>query len=191
MNDTSSSDDIVLECELPDPPEKVWRALTEPELVAKWLTSRDERSKIDCEIIESEPNKRLRYSWRDSDAGGESLDSIVTFELFPTRTGGTHLRLIHGDFEITSQPIVTQAISSGAMLGGHRPATPIGGSRSLSVTTLRRRKPAMSIGDSRSVSVTTLRRRKPAMLTGGVRSLTTANSQLPVACGYLFLRTAA
>ena len=104
--DNRASDDdatIVVECDLPEPPEKVWRALTEPEHVAEWLTP-DEGAKIDCEVIEARPNRLLRYSWRDSDESGDgtgSLDSIVTFELARTPAGGTHLRIIHTAFEQT------------------------------------------------------------------------------------------
>ena len=36
MNDTPK-DTVTTECDLPDAPEKVWRALTEPELLARWL----------------------------------------------------------------------------------------------------------------------------------------------------------
>jgi uncharacterized protein YndB with AHSA1/START domain len=103
--DCSASDEgtVVVECDLPDPPEKVWRALTEPERVAEWLTP-DEGAKIDCEVIEARPHRLLRCSWRDSDESGDgtsSLDSIVTFELARTPAGGTHLRIIHTAFEQT------------------------------------------------------------------------------------------
>jgi uncharacterized protein YndB with AHSA1/START domain len=97
----SDDDTIVVECDLPEPPEKVWRALTEPEHVARWLTP-EEGAKIDCEVIEARPNRLLRYSWRDRDESGEgSLDSIVTFELARTPAGGTRLRIIHTAFEQT------------------------------------------------------------------------------------------
>lgn len=34
-----SSDSLMFECDLEEPPEKVWRALTEPALLAAWLTT--------------------------------------------------------------------------------------------------------------------------------------------------------
>ncbi|WP_395383190.1 SRPBCC domain-containing protein [Mesorhizobium sp. UC22_110] len=62
-----SRDDIVVECDLPEAPEKVWRALTEPEIVAAWLLPNDIRSetgqrfslgaegRIACTVLEAEP----------------------------------------------------------------------------------------------------------------------------------------
>ncbi|TIT26619.1 MAG: ATPase, partial [Mesorhizobium sp.] len=34
---SDATDSIEFECELPDPPEKVWRALTVPDLLAAWM----------------------------------------------------------------------------------------------------------------------------------------------------------
>lgn len=106
-----SEDDttVVVECDLPEPPEKVWRALTEPELVAEWLTSDEDAQEervalVECEVIEAQPNRLVRYSWRDAGESGDAddgLDSIVTFELARTAAGGTHLRIIHTAFEQT------------------------------------------------------------------------------------------
>ena len=97
-----SDETVVVECDLPDPPEKVWRALTEPELVAEWLAP-DEGTAVDCEVIESRPHRLLRYSWRDhgGDHADSGVDSIVTFELSHTPAGGTRLRIIHTGFEQT------------------------------------------------------------------------------------------
>ena len=76
----------------PHPPAKVWRAVTEPELLAAWLMSNDMgplvgqtftfRDKpmrwwdgiVHCEVLEIDLHKRLRYSWR---AG--ALDTVVTW----------------------------------------------------------------------------------------------------------------
>ena len=88
MSDAIES--VVVECELPDPPEKVWRALTEPERVAEWLTD-GEPQPIEREVVLEEPHRLLRYAWRD----GREVESLVTFELQPTSTGGTHLRVVH------------------------------------------------------------------------------------------------
>ena len=107
---TEAVDAIVVDCDLDQPPEQVWRALTEPELLAAWLMPNDihpavgdrfvlqgepdEGGAIDCEVLAAEPHRLLRYSWR----GEEGLDTIVTFELDGTPSGGTHLRIVHNGF---------------------------------------------------------------------------------------------
>jgi uncharacterized protein YndB with AHSA1/START domain len=95
-SETKADDAIVTECDLADHPGKVWRALTEPDLVASWLVPEG----VDCEILEAEPERHLRCSWRseERDAHGNRLDTIVTFELSPTDAGGTHLRIVHAGF---------------------------------------------------------------------------------------------
>jgi len=83
-------DSVVVECELSDPPEKVWRALTEPDLVAEWLTA-DEAKPAEREVVLEEPPHLLRLAWRD----GRDVESLVTFELERTSTGGTNLKVVH------------------------------------------------------------------------------------------------
>lgn len=105
----ANDDDIVVECDLPAAPDKVWRALTVPELVARWLLpnsmgaarpgeqfefdgSRHGLSgRIDCKVLEAEPGQRLSYDWREADG----TSSVVTFELIP-REDGTRLRITQG-----------------------------------------------------------------------------------------------
>jgi uncharacterized protein YndB with AHSA1/START domain len=97
-SETRMEDAIVTECDLDDHPSKVWRALTEPELTAAWLVPED----VDCQIIEADPERLLRCSWRsrsdERDAPGSRFDTIVTFELSPAVAGGTHLRIVHEGF---------------------------------------------------------------------------------------------
>lgn len=91
---------VVVERELPYPPEKVWRALSVPELVSEWLMRTEFRlaegerfslvadwGRVDCELREIEPGRRLAYSW-DAD----ELRSVVTWTLSPSG-GGTVLRM--------------------------------------------------------------------------------------------------
>jgi uncharacterized protein YndB with AHSA1/START domain len=121
---------LSFECELPDPPEKVWRALTVPELLAAWLMPNDitpEAGKrfafatlgtpIECEVLDADPGKRLCYSWRERPAtrepnGPMGFDSTVTFTLARTVSGGTLLRIVHDDFAV-AQPAVTMRGSAG------------------------------------------------------------------------------
>jgi uncharacterized protein YndB with AHSA1/START domain len=112
-----SSDSLVFECDLEEPPEKVWRALTEPELLEAWLDGRESRGtdSTDYEILSAEPHRVLRYRWRDrergsGDNGAREVDSVVTVELAPGHAGGTHLRLTHGEFRIVSGTQSTSAV---------------------------------------------------------------------------------
>jgi uncharacterized protein YndB with AHSA1/START domain len=68
---------VVVEREFSFPPEKLWRALTQPHLIAEWLMKNDfapvvgHRFKLsgdwggilDCEVLTIEPNKVLSYTW--------------------------------------------------------------------------------------------------------------------------------
>ena len=115
-----TTESILIECDLPEPPEKVWRALTEPELLGKWLMSSDLRAQvgarfqfrpdssteggntpIDCEVLDVEPQRRLRWVQReqgDSKTGCPLVESVVTLELAGIANGGTRLRLVHDGF---------------------------------------------------------------------------------------------
>jgi uncharacterized protein YndB with AHSA1/START domain len=91
----------------PHPPAAVWRALTEPELIARWLMPvKDFRLKVGQEYIMNgtpmpsigfsgtvaarvlavEPEKLLRISWRDA-AGQAPGEFTVTWKLEPEGTG--------------------------------------------------------------------------------------------------------
>ena len=97
---------VVVEREIAHPPEKLWRALTQPHLIAEWLMKNDfalvvgHRFKlsgdwggVDCGVLAVEPNKTLSYTWDHAHADpAYNLKSVVTFTLTPTRTG-THLRM--------------------------------------------------------------------------------------------------
>jgi uncharacterized protein YndB with AHSA1/START domain len=109
------ADSVVVDCDLAEPPEQVWKALTVPELLADWLMPNDFRpqpgrhftfqggpgsARIDCEVMAVEPCRLLRYSWCSGEPadGGGRLETVVTFELSGTATGGTHLRIVHCGF---------------------------------------------------------------------------------------------
>ena len=120
-----AADSIEFECELPDPPEKVWRALTVPDLLAAWMMPNDitpeigsrfafarPDAPIECEILDAEPERLLRYAWRERAAPGDApdtLDSVVTFTLDRTVSGGTHLRIVHDGFARAATPAVAMA----------------------------------------------------------------------------------
>ena len=96
---------VVVEREMPFPPEKIWRALTQPQLIEEWLMKNDfqpvvghtfklsaDWGAVDCKVLAVERNKTLTYTW-----GAYSLESVVTWTLTPTSTG-THLRMEQSGF---------------------------------------------------------------------------------------------
>lgn len=101
---------LVIEREMPHPPEKIWRALTEGPLIKEWLMENDFQPVvghsfkfrstpapnwngiIDSQVLVVEPGKKLCYSW-----GSLGLESVVTWTLTPT-AAGTHVRMEHSGF---------------------------------------------------------------------------------------------
>ena len=96
---------VVVEREIAHPAGKIWRALTQPHLIAEWLMKNDfvptlghrfslrgDWGSVDCEVLEIEPERTLAYRW---DAMG--LESVVTWTLTPT-PAGTHLRMEQAGF---------------------------------------------------------------------------------------------
>ena len=66
---------------------------------------------IECEVLDAEPVRLLRYSWRERSETGDDdgFDSIVTFTLARTVSGGTHLRIVHDGFVQAATPAVAMA----------------------------------------------------------------------------------
>jgi uncharacterized protein YndB with AHSA1/START domain len=103
---------ITFKYDLPHAPEKVWRALTEPELLAEWLlpvtglklepdaafTLKTQAypgwdGTVNCRVIEIETHRKLSYAWTVP-----FLDTVVTFTLTPTASG-THLSIVQSGFK--------------------------------------------------------------------------------------------
>jgi uncharacterized protein YndB with AHSA1/START domain len=101
MTDTATETrSVIVEREIAHPPEKIWRALTQPHLIEEWLMRNDfkpavdhrfnlsaEWGVLDCQVLEVEPNKTLAYTWN-----GLGLESTVTWTLSAAGTG-TRLRM--------------------------------------------------------------------------------------------------
>ena len=96
---------VVVERDLPYPPEKIWRALTQPHLIEAWLMKNDfepvvgrgfkfsaDWGSVDCEVRTVEPDKTLSYTW-----AAYGLESVVTWTLTP-KGAGTHLRMEQSGF---------------------------------------------------------------------------------------------
>ena len=109
MPDTKS---LVVEREIPHPPEKLWRALTQPHLIEEWLMKNDFKpvvghrfnlrgdwgGMLDCEVLAIELHRTLSYTWdHKHDDAAYDLKSVVTFTLIPTSTG-TRLRVEQSGF---------------------------------------------------------------------------------------------
>jgi uncharacterized protein YndB with AHSA1/START domain len=106
MTDTTSTTrSVVVEREFPYPSEKLWRALTQPHLVAEWLMKNDFKPEVDhrfklvgdwggvdCQVMAVEPNKTLTYTW-----SAMGLESVVTWTLQATGKG-TLLRMEQSGF---------------------------------------------------------------------------------------------
>jgi uncharacterized protein YndB with AHSA1/START domain len=116
MTDTTTETrSVVVEREVPFPPEKIWRALTQPHLIEEWLMKNDFKPVVDhrfnlrkdprpdvsvivdCQVLAVEPNKTLSYTWV-----AYGLESVVTWTLTPTSTG-THLRMEQSGFRPDQQ----------------------------------------------------------------------------------------
>ncbi|MER6829051.1 SRPBCC domain-containing protein [Streptosporangium sp. NPDC000563] len=98
---------------LAHPPARVWRALTDTDLLARWLMPNDFKpvvghrftfrtepkpkhgfdGVVHCEVLDLEPERLLRLSWR-----GGRLDTTVVWRLEPEGRG-TRLFLEHAGFD--------------------------------------------------------------------------------------------
>ncbi|MCA9728664.1 MAG: SRPBCC domain-containing protein, partial [Candidatus Eisenbacteria bacterium] len=129
--DRSQTDAISFEFVLWHPPEKVWRALTDPELLSEWLLpvvgldlapgttftlhappQPGWDGVVHCRFVEIEPQRKLRYTWVVG-----SIDTVVTFTLTPTDTG-TRLSLEQSGFRPDQKQNFGGARYGWKMMGG-------------------------------------------------------------------------
>lgn len=108
----AQTDTLSFELDLRHSPQKVWRALTEPALLAEWLlpvvglklelgAAFNFQSqpmpgwdgRVSCKMLEIEAQQTLSYAW----VVGE-MDTVVTFSITPTPTG-TRLNVVHSGFK--------------------------------------------------------------------------------------------
>jgi uncharacterized protein YndB with AHSA1/START domain len=106
---------VLLEAVYPEPPERVWQALTDPKALSQWLMPTDFqpligfRFRLDRpagqkgvkgKVLEVEPGKLLTFTWDDEDDPGKP--ALVVWSLQPDGTG-TKLRVEHRQIE---EPVV-------------------------------------------------------------------------------------
>lgn len=127
----SQSESIAFEFDLEHSPEKVWRALTDPALLAEWLlpvigfelepgaefTFKTQAypgwdGTVNCRFVEIEPHRKLSYTWTVP-----FLDTVVTFTLTPTATG-TRLSLVQSGFKPDQKKNFGGARYGWKMMGG-------------------------------------------------------------------------
>lgn len=114
VSDTTASgqtDAISFDIELQHSPAKVWRALTEPELMKEWLLPvlgfkleagaqfmfktqayPGWDGTVSCQLLEVEPPHKISYTWTVP-----FLSTIVTFTLTP-QGAGTRLQIVQTGF---------------------------------------------------------------------------------------------
>ena len=125
------TDSLALELDLPHAPEKVWRALTDPVLLAEWLLpvagfalepgaaftleappQPGWDGMVHCRFVEIEAQRKLRYTWTVGD-----MDTVVTFTLTPTASG-TRLSLVQSGFKPDQKRNFGGARYGWKMMGG-------------------------------------------------------------------------
>ena len=108
----SQIETLAFEFDLRHAPEKVWRALSDPELLSQWLLpvvgltfepghafsfkappKPGWDGTVDCRLLEIEAHRKLSYTW----VVGDFIDTVVTFTLTPSESG-TRLTLVQSGF---------------------------------------------------------------------------------------------
>lgn len=108
----SQTDSLSFEFDLPHSPEKVWRALTDPVLLAEWLLPAIDfklepghaftlktqpypgwDGTVNCRLVEIEPHRKLSYTW-----SVPFLETVVAFTLTPS-AAGTLLSVVQSGFK--------------------------------------------------------------------------------------------
>jgi uncharacterized protein YndB with AHSA1/START domain len=127
----SQTESLSFEFDLHHVPEKVWRALTDPVLLAEWLLPIVELKldpgaaftfktqplpgwdgTVNCRLLEIEAHRKLSYTWVVGD-----MDTVVTFTLAPTASG-TRLSLLHSGFKPDQKQNFGGARYGWKMMGG-------------------------------------------------------------------------
>jgi uncharacterized protein YndB with AHSA1/START domain len=126
---------IVLDEFFPHAPPVIWKALTDGEMMARWMMAPTGFSPvvgktftfkttpagrwdgtISCKVLEVVAEKRLAFSWKGGDEAnvgyGSKLDTIVTFTLTPA-PGGARLMLVHSGFELPRNDSAYQKMGQG------------------------------------------------------------------------------
>jgi uncharacterized protein YndB with AHSA1/START domain len=131
----AQSEFIAFEFDLPHAPAKVWRALTDPVLLAEWLLPVVDQKlalepggsfafktepkpgwdgTVNCTLLEVDPHRSISYAWV---VGDMELDTVVTFTLTPTASG-TRLSLVQSGFKPSQKQASGGARYGWRLMGG-------------------------------------------------------------------------
>ena len=132
----SQTDSLSFELDLQHSPTKVWRALTDPALLAEWLLPVVDGQleagaafmfktqpypgwdgTVKCRVLELEAQKKLSYTWVVGESDAFHLDTVVTFTLTPTPSG-TRLSLVQAGFRPDQKQNFGGARYGWRMMGG-------------------------------------------------------------------------
>ncbi|MEZ5938996.1 MAG: SRPBCC domain-containing protein [Hyphomonadaceae bacterium] len=104
--DAHETRSVVIEREMAHPPEKIWRALTQPHLIEEWLMTSDfnpavghrfrftaDWGAVDGKVLEIEAHRKVSYTWE-----AMGVETVVTWTLTP-KDGGTLLRMEQTGFK--------------------------------------------------------------------------------------------
>lgn len=127
------TDALAFELELAHAPAKVWRALTDPALLAEWLlpvfdftaaagaafTFRTQPQPgwdgvVHCRVLAVDEPRSLSYAWMVGDGW---LDTVVTFTLTPTATG-SRLTIVQSGFKPEQKQNLGGARYGWKLMGG-------------------------------------------------------------------------
>lgn len=108
MDTDDAAPELVQEYALDAPPEKVWRALSIPELRAQWLPGTEH-----AEPLLQVPQQELRLRLREAEP--PFLESTVDLQISPAADGGTLLRIVHVLTDARVQP-AREAANDGGFL---------------------------------------------------------------------------
>lgn len=139
MNDVATmtgSREIVVDEVFPHTLDVVWKTLTAPGMMGRWLRMEPTGFEpvvgtrftyqttpagewdgvIHCQVLEVVPNQRLAYSWKGGHEGntdyGARLETVVTFVLTAVENG-TRLRMVHSGFELPKNGYAFRNMSEG------------------------------------------------------------------------------
>ncbi|MFG1350519.1 SRPBCC domain-containing protein [Xanthobacter autotrophicus] len=122
MSDVIETRSIVTEAEFEQPVDIVWRAITDSEWLAVWFFPNDiqpldghrftiwgrpiERwdGEFQCQVKTAIAPRELSFSWKggheELKGFGHYIDTVVTWTLTPTESGGTHFHFVHDGFSM-------------------------------------------------------------------------------------------